>query len=320
MSVAFDEDQRAAKWAEFTAESNSRFSARFEFQPLSGESVVPEMEFHSSDGVAISRGVMPALRVANHGSSWPDWRYHVFCADQESVLVTKGRGVLRLAPAELVICRPEIPGEWIIERPYTVVAFHIDEGLFRRHVSNPMTLVGRRLGLPPTLNDVLVRIMDASIALSKVGGFGAAGRNLACSFLHTLALVPGAQVSQEHDEYHVTELRRGQIKTFIQKNYAKFDLSTKDIADYLNITPRYVQMALAPDGLTPSTYLRICRLEAARRLLMSPSFSTRSITDIAFECGFANSAHFSTEFRKRFGKSPRIYRHLAPALRAPTVS
>ena len=44
----------------------------------------------------------------------------------------EGRGTLRLAPGELVICRPEFAGEWTIDRPYTTVAFHIEERLFRQ--------------------------------------------------------------------------------------------------------------------------------------------------------------------------------------------
>ena len=274
------------------------------------------MEFHSGEGVAISRLVMPALRLTNHGSSWPDPFYQVTRIDQESVLVMEGHGTLRLAAGEFVICRPEVPGEWTIDRTYTTVALHIEEHLFRRHIPDPMDLVGRSLGLSPVLSDVLGRIMDASVAVSRDGGFGAAGRNLACSFLHVLALTPRAQAPEDRVERYAVEFRRAQIKTFIQENYAKPGLSTEDIADHLEITPRYVQMALAPEGLTPSEYLRVCRLEAARRLLLSAAFASHSITAIAFECGFASSAHFSTEFRKRFGRSPRSYRQSAPELRS----
>ena len=317
MSVAVEQRQRAAQWDEFASNVSSQFSTRFEFTPLTREPFAPEMEFHPGDGVAISRGVMPALRLTNYGSSWPDPFFQITRADQESVLTMEGRGTLRLAPGELVVCRPEFAGEWTIDRTYTTVAIHIEEGLLRKHIPDPMDLVGRTLGLSPALNDILGRIMDASVAVSRNGGFGTAGRNLACSFLHMLALTPRAQVAADRVERYAVEFRRAQIKTFIQENYAKSGLSTEDIADHFEITPRYVQMALAADGMTPSEYLRVCRLEAARRLLSSSAFASHSITEIAFECGFASSAHFSTEFRKRFGRSPRSYRQSAPALRGP---
>jgi AraC-like DNA-binding protein len=317
VSASVESRQREARWDEFAASASSQFSTRFEFLPLTPEPFAPEMVFYPGDGVAISRGVMPALRLTNYGSSWPDPLFQITRADQPSVLTVEGRGTLRLAPGEVVICRPEFPGEWSIDCAYTTVAIHVEESLLRKYVPDPMDLVGRSLELPSALNDVLTRITDASLALSKEGRFGAAGRNLAGSFLHMLALSPRAQAPAARVAHYAVEFRRAQIKNFIQENYTKPGLSTEDIADHLDVTPRYVQMALAQDGTTPSDYVRVCRLEAARRLLSSPSFAHRSITEIAFECGFASSAYFSTRFRLRFGRSPRSYRASAPASRSP---
>lgn len=312
MSVAVDASRNAALWDEFSADASDRFSTRFEFRPLGPDVFGPELEFYSGDGVAVSKGVMPALRITNHGSSWPDPYFQIAVANQASVFEIAGRGTLRLAPGELVICRPELAGEWTIDRSYTTVALHIDERLFRRYVPDPMDLVGRNLELPDAVNDILLRIMDTSLALSKEGRFGTTGRSLACSFLHMLALTPRVQMPEDREERCAVDFRRAQIKAFIQQNYAKPGLSTEDIAQHLEITPRYVQMALAAEGRTPSEYLKVCRLQAARRLLSSPALADRSITEIAFECGFTNSAHFSTEFRKRFGDSPRHFRRLSP--------
>src|SRR5262249_35639430 len=161
--------------------------------------------------------------------------------DQQSVLAMEGREALRLAAGELVICRPEIAGEWTIDRPYTTVAFHIDERLFRRYVPDPMDLVGRNLELPEAVSDILSRIMDTSLAVSREGRFGATGRSLACSFLHMLALTPRVRMPDDREERSAVEFRRAQIKTFIQENYAKPGLSTEDIAQHLDVTPRYVQ-------------------------------------------------------------------------------
>jgi AraC-like DNA-binding protein len=315
VSVAAESAQRAALWDEFTSSASSRFSTQFQFQPLPGEWVAPEMEFFPGDRVAISRSVMPALRLTNYGSSWPDPFLQITRVDQDSTLDFGRRGTLHLAAGEFVVCRPEVAGEWTINRPYTTVAFHVEERLLRKHVPDPATLVGRTLELSGALNDILSRIVDASVALARRGQFAAVGRSLAASFLPLLALSPLADAPEDRVERYAVEFRRAQIKTYIQENYSRPGLSTEDIADHFEITPRYVQMALAPEGLTPSDYLRACRLEAARQLLSSPAAASRTITEIAFECGFASSAHFSTEFRKRFGSSPRSYRQAAPALR-----
>jgi AraC-like DNA-binding protein len=315
VSVAVETARSSALWDKFAAESSDWFSTRFEFQLLGPVAFAPQFEFYPGDGVSVSRGVMPALRVTNRGSSWPDAFFQVARADQESVLAVEGRGTLRLAPGELVVCAPEIAGDWTIDRPYTTAALHIDEGLFRRYIPNPMDLVGRSLELPEAVNDILSRIIDTSLALARQKRFDTTGRSLACSFLNMLALTPRVRMPEDREERSAVDFRRAQIKTFIQENYAKPGLSTEDIANHLEITSRYVQIALASEGLTPSEYLKVCRLQAARRLLSSAALVDRSITEIAFECGFTSSAHFSTEFRKCFGASPRTFRRTATAWR-----
>lgn len=57
---------------------------------------------------------------------------------------------------------------------------------------------------------------------------------------------------------------------------------------------------------TPIAHLNHCRLEAAAALLKKEP--SRSITDIAFACGFTSSQYFATQFRRQFGSTPRAYR------------
>lgn len=58
-------------------------------------------------------------------------------------------------------------------------------------------------------------------------------------------------------------------------------------------------------GSTPQRYLNRLRLLQARHLLRH---SEMRITDIAFHCGFGDSNHFSTLFKREFGTSPRTIR------------
>ena len=57
------------------------------------------------------------------------------------------------------------------------------------------------------------------------------------------------------------------------------------------------------NNATPIEYLNQCRLEvAARHLAAEPA---RSITDVAFACGFNSSQYFAKLFRQQFGCAPR---------------
>jgi AraC-like DNA-binding protein len=56
---------------------------------------------------------------------------------------------------------------------------------------------------------------------------------------------------------------------------------------------------------TPGKWLVQKRLEYAEHLLQSGS---KSITEIADDCGFENATHFSRVFKEKFGLSPLVYR------------
>ena len=54
-------------------------------------------------------------------------------------------------------------------------------------------------------------------------------------------------------------------------------------------------------GVSASDYLRKSRLAAAREALL---YQGLSVTEAAYSVGYANSANFSTAFRKHFGYVP----------------
>lgn len=55
----------------------------------------------------------------------------------------------------------------------------------------------------------------------------------------------------------------------------------------------------------PATYLRDKKLEQAASLICTSDLRT---TDIAYDCGFSDVAHFSRSFKQKFGIAPSLYR------------
>ena len=83
-------------------------------------------------------------------------------------------------------------------------------------------------------------------------------------------------------------------------------LSTDEIANRLNISKRQLERLFVHDtGESLQKFYRAIRLSYGLWLLQN---TPRSITDIAQECGFADTAHFSRAFRSVFGKRPTEYR------------
>jgi AraC-like DNA-binding protein len=69
---------------------------------------------------------------------------------------------------------------------------------------------------------------------------------------------------------------------------------------------RFADYCLQLTNVTPMEYLANGRIEAACRMLVQ--LPHRSITEIAFACGFCSSQYFSTQFHEKIGVTPREYR------------
>ena len=57
--------------------------------------------------------------------------------------------------------------------------------------------------------------------------------------------------------------------------------------------------------LTPQKYLRKLRMQMASRALVSTG---QTLAEVAAGCGFSDQSHFTREFRRHFGRTPRAYR------------
>ncbi len=63
--------------------------------------------------------------------------------------------------------------------------------------------------------------------------------------------------------------------------------------------------------LTPQAYLRKLRMRMASHALV---YTSEPLSHVASSCGFADQSHFTREFRRHFGRTPRQYReHYARA-------
>lgn len=62
---------------------------------------------------------------------------------------------------------------------------------------------------------------------------------------------------------------------------------------------------LASFHVTPQKYLRKLRLSVASRALI---YTQQSLSELALSCGFGDQSHFTREFRRQFGRTPREYR------------
>lgn len=99
---------------------------------------------------------------------------------------------------------------------------------------------------------------------------------------------------------------RRRVLGIVEAQLADPALRTLGLASACGASVRTIQNLFSGMGTTPSGYILERRLaRAAERLVAAPE---ASITEVAFELGFNDSAYFARAFRQRFGVSPREWR------------
>jgi AraC-like DNA-binding protein len=95
-----------------------------------------------------------------------------------------------------------------------------------------------------------------------------------------------------------------QVRDYLQDNYAE-NVSLNQLSKIVDRTPAYlVRVFSAEVGLPPHVYQTQVRIARAKTLLMQGY----GIADVAQATGFADHAHFSRQFKRLNGITPKIYR------------
>ena len=97
---------------------------------------------------------------------------------------------------------------------------------------------------------------------------------------------------------------------FIALRFDDPDLVPGEIAVRLGVSQRLLQKVFAERGRTVMSRIWEERVNRAARLLAAPETADRSVTDIAFACGFKDSSHFGRVFAARKGTAPARWRKM----------
>lgn len=95
------------------------------------------------------------------------------------------------------------------------------------------------------------------------------------------------------------------VASFIQKNFRE-SIRIEQLAEIANLSVSQLQRRFKRTyDATPVQYINKLRIHEACELLKE---ANKSVTQIAFDCGFGSSSFFSTQFRNALGESPSSYR------------
>jgi AraC-like DNA-binding protein len=94
---------------------------------------------------------------------------------------------------------------------------------------------------------------------------------------------------------------------YLHDNYQSH-YSLSDVAHIANLSPyHFLRLFKNQTGKTPYAYLVDIKIEKAKELLKSKKYT---VTEVCFLCGFNNTSHFATLFKKMVGLSPSDFRKL----------
>lgn len=119
-------------------------------------------------------------------------------------------------------------------------------------------------------------------------------------------MVALAMRTAKPEERLVDSALRDRVLALVEARLCDPALRSMTIAQECNASVRTVQNLFAAMGTTPSAYILERRLRRAADRLQGNSVA--SITEVAFELGFNDSAYFTRCFRQQFGVAPRAWR------------
>jgi AraC-like DNA-binding protein len=107
------------------------------------------------------------------------------------------------------------------------------------------------------------------------------------------------------DQGTVPESGFAPVLACLRDNYRKA-ITNDQLARLANMSVRaFERKFFGSFHLTPQKYLRRLRLGIASRTLV---YTRRPLAEVALACGFADQSHFTREFKRYFGRTPRAYR------------
>jgi AraC-like DNA-binding protein len=135
----------------------------------------------------------------------------------------------------------------------------------------------------------------------------AEAQRLVAAHLHDLAALALGATNDAAAVASIRGLRAARlqaIKADILQNLGDAGLSAEAIAMRHGISARYVRLLLEAEGVSFSELVLGARLERARKMLADPRSHGRTISAIAFDCGFSDLSYFNRTFRRRYGLTP----------------
>ena len=213
----------------------------------------------------------------------------------------QGRKAAVLCSGDMTICLPDEPYRIDISNRNEMFVLNCPEevldGLATSPESAAATLLNRSIPSVGLLHDFVGSLFRQDWRSEPDDDEGRALSDI------LVRLVRCAVAGGGSDEASLPVSIRERTLAFVEEHLFDSGLRTGTIAQRLSVSVRTVQGVFAEMATTPTAYITDRRLAIATDILCSGrDFGT--VTDLAYDLGFCDAAHFARRFRERFGVSP----------------
>ena len=140
------------------------------------------------------------------------------------------------------------------------------------------------------------------------GGVSPSGAIRIADGISNLIVTAALELADPDDPTHRWRRQYDEMIKFIEHNLDDLALSVDSIAENFFMSTRSVHRLFAKFDTTVASTVRDLRLETARRMMLSPSQRTKSVSFIASQLGFSSLQVFSRAFTAKYGVGPKHYR------------
>lgn len=124
---------------------------------------------------------------------------------------------------------------------------------------------------------------------------------LAAQLRHALGLL--VRLRRDPSDRHATV---DLLQSYILRHLDQPDLRAETLARHFGVSVRRVHQLFEPTGQSVSEFINDTRLEKAA-ILLSDADPRSTISNVAWQVGYADPSYFARRFKRRFGTAPRDY-------------
>lgn len=250
----------------------------------------------------------PQAHSSAIGMHWHE-RFEILVIDEGVLDVLLNKKLYKAYPGDTVIINPCVShNAYTTDTPvsYRVIMFELLDSFGQSEITRRVLepFLRQSASFQPLIKDPsLVQLADAIFETSKKKPDG-----YALSLMGQIYSLLGILCDKYVDTEFVKPPSEGQfqdILDYIDQNYCE-NISSASISQRFGYNEAYFSRRFKTiTGLRPMEYIKILRLEKARKLLKEPH---NTISSVAFACGFTGVNYFQRCFKSHFGFTAGEYR------------